>query len=285
MKNLPQLIGVVHLPPLAGAPRASHQHPAEALQIAGGLAVEEALALEQAGYEGVILENFGDTPFYKDRVPPETLASLAIIAAAVRDAVKIQVGINVLRNDARAALAIAAVTGCDFIRVNVLSGLTATDQGLIEGDAATLVRERERLGVSQSVAILADVHVKHAITLSSFDLGLAIEETGLRAMADGVIITGRTTGRLADLQSLQLASQVARENKIPLFIGSGASRDKLKEIRPWVNGIIVGSDLRRDGLAGAPLDLKRLREFEKEFRKAPIQKGMSGKEKKLKKKA
>ena len=189
--KLPKLIGVIHLPPLAGSPGAGHQHPVEALQQAGFLAYREAQMLVQAGFDGIFIENFGDAPFYKTQVPPETIACMAIIAGAVREVSdKVLVGINVLRNDARAALAIAATTGCDFIRVNVLSGVTATDQGIIEGDAAFLLRERERLNAD--VAILADVHVKHGTSLSSGDLGLAIEEVGLRSMADGVIMTDST---------------------------------------------------------------------------------------------
>jgi membrane complex biogenesis BtpA family protein len=257
--SLPKLIGVIHLPPLAGSPAAHHQHPAEALQVAGFQAVREAEALAKAGFDGVFLENFGDAPFFKTQVPPETIASMAVIAAAVRESVKIQVGINVLRNDARAALAIAGVVGCDFIRVNVLSGVTATDQGLIEGDAAYLLRERDRLHVD--VAILADVHVKHGQSLSSSDIGLAIEEVVLRGMADAVIVTGATTGRLVELSVLESASQFARAHQIPLYLGSGASHDNLREIKPWVDGIIVGSALRKGGAAGAPLDPKRVRDF------------------------
>src|SRR4029079_5487495 len=127
---LPSLIGVIHLPALAGAPGSSD--PADALQRAGLQAVKEAQILVKAGFDGLILENFGDVPFYKTQVPPETIASMSVIAAAVREAArKVSLGINVLRNDARAAMAIAAVTGCDFIRVNVLSGVSATDQGWI----------------------------------------------------------------------------------------------------------------------------------------------------------
>ncbi len=264
--KLPQLIGVIHLPPLAGAPRAGSLTPVEALQEAGMLAVREAAALVKAGFNGIILENFGDTPFYKDRVPPETIASLSIIAAAVREAVEVPIGINVLRNDARSALAIAAVTGCDFIRVNVISGVTATDQGLIEGDAAFLIRERARL--QTPVQILADVHVKHGLSLSSSDLNLAIEEVGGRALVDGVIVTGKTTGRLIDLSALQAASQVAKSHQIPIFLGSGATQDTLSEVKPWVDGIIVGSALRKKGQAGAELDMNRIRDFVKAFTKS-----------------
>jgi membrane complex biogenesis BtpA family protein len=263
--KLPRLIGVVHLPPLPGAPHSHGMHPAEALQTAGALAVQEAQALAKAGFDGLILENFGDLPFFSKQVPPETVASMAIIAAAVREVAGVQIGINILRNDSLAALAVAAVTGCDFIRVNVLSGVVATDQGMIEGNAATLIRERERM--HSSVAILADVHVKHGVTLSSFDLGHAIEEAYTRSLADGVILTGRTTGRMIELPLLQRAGRFAKNNGIPIYLGSGATTEALPEIQPWVDGVIVGSDLRRKGRAGAPLDPKRSREFATLFNK------------------
>jgi hypothetical protein len=264
---IPRLIGVIHLPPLAGSPRslAEGEDPSFALQKAGSLAVKEARLLSQAGFEGIILENFGDTPFYSSSVPPETVASLAVIAAAVRESVSIPIGINVLRNDGAAALGIAAVTGCDLIRVNVLTGVAATDQGIIEGQAAKLIRERQRLG-STHIGILADVHVKHARSLSSDDIGIAVEEVALRSLADAVIVTGATTGRSVEMDSLRRASEIARAHDIPVLIGSGATRENLGSLLQYAQGIIVGSDLRQGGKAGAPLDLKRVREFVKAFK-------------------
>ena len=264
MKKLPSLIAVIHLPPLGGSPGASSVHPADALQEAGLHAVREAKILTQAGFDGIILENFGDVPFYKDHVPAETVASMSVIAAAVREATRLPLGINILRNDARAALAIAAVTGCDFIRVNVLSGVAATDQGIIEGSAAELLRERDRLGVD--VQIFADTHVKHARSLSSDDLALGVEETGLRAGANAVIVTGATTGRTMDLNQLKVASQSARTHRIPLYVGSGVTPENSKEIRALVYGVIVGSTLRKGGKAGAPLDAARIKKFVKAWK-------------------
>ncbi len=259
-KSGPELAGVIHLPALAGAPGARGLSASEALSIAGARAVQEAKLLTQAGFDSIILENFGDTPFYKTAVPPETIASMAVIAAAVREVSGLPLGINVLRNDARAALAIAAVAGAQFIRVNVLSGVAATDQGLIEGDAALLVRERERL--APGVRILADVLVKHARTLSGEDLALAIEEVALRAGADGVIVTGATTGRAASTETLRQAAHVCREIKRPLWIGSGMTPASFAELQgvPF-HGVIVGSALRAGGRAGAPLDAKRIKAF------------------------
>jgi membrane complex biogenesis BtpA family protein len=267
MKKLPILVGVIHLPALPGAPGSSELMAAKALQNARDWAVEEAKLLTKAGFDGIIIENFGDVPFYKTEVPPETIASMAIIAAAVRaSAPKVKLGINVLRNDARSALAIAAVTGADFIRVNVLSGVAATDQGMVEGNAADLVRERVRLNAKE-VLILADVHVKHAQTLSSKNLALAIEEVSGRGGADGVIISGYTTGRSPDAAKLLEAQDAVRELNIPLYIGSGASVEALPGLAKDKVRIIVGSAIRRGGKAGAPIDEKRLKQFSEAWKK------------------
>lgn len=255
----PRLIGVIHLPSLPGAPGSHGLSPTTALQKAGAQAVREARLLAQAGFEALIVENFGDAPFFKTRVSAETVASMAIIAGALREATRLPVGVNILRNDALSALAVAAVAGCDFIRVNVLSGVAATDQGVIEGHAAELLRERDRLHAH--VAIFADAHVKHARSLSSHKLSLAVEELALRSHADAVIITGATTGRAIGPESLLEASEAAREIGTPLFVGSGTTADNVGEILKHADGVIVGSSLRKGGRAGAPLDARRLKAF------------------------
>jgi len=265
--QLPRLIGVVHLPPLGGAPLARGMTPAQALAYAGEWAVGEVRALTRAGFEGLIIENLGDAPFYKDRVPPETVASMSVIAAACREVTDLPIGINLLRNDGASALAVAAVTGAEFIRVNVISGVVATDQGLIEGKGAELVRERARLGVEGELAIFADVLVKHARTLSSDDLEIAIEDTALRGGADAVILTGASTGRAADPRMLERAGDIGRAHGIATFVGSGATVDSLEFLAHHISGVIVGSALREGGRAGEVLDPARTRAFAREFHK------------------
>jgi membrane complex biogenesis BtpA family protein len=268
MNKLPNLIGVIHLSPLPGSPGAGKSTASVVLAKALALASAEAKMLAQNGFDGIILENFGDIPFYKTSVPPETIASLAIIAASIRAiAPKVKLGINVLRNDAKSALAIAAVTGADFIRVNVLSGVAATDQGMIEGEAAEILRERIRLN-AEEILILADVHVKHAQTLSSSDIALAIEEISGRGGADAVIISGATTGRYPDEVKLLEAVHAAKKCGVPLYIGSGATIDSLHELAKHSVRVIVGSALRKNGKAGADLQLQKVREFSRAFAKA-----------------
>ncbi len=117
---------MLHLPALPGSPASSqtlteiHDHVGRDVQ-----------ALAEGGVNGLMMENFGDVPFYPDRVPAHVLAHMTALACAVRAQTDLPLGINVLRNDGRSALAIAHAVGASFIRVNVLCGAGVTDQGVI----------------------------------------------------------------------------------------------------------------------------------------------------------
>ncbi len=160
-------------------------------------ALADAEALVAGGLDGFIVENFGDAPFYGDRVPVWTVADMAVLVERIRAAVGDEplVGVNVLRNDAGAALAIAAASGAAFIRVNVHTGVMHTDQGTLSGRAADTLRQRRMLDAE--VEILADVAVKHAIAPAGFDLAQAAKDTAYRGLADGLIVTGSGTGAAA----------------------------------------------------------------------------------------
>jgi hypothetical protein len=246
--NPPSLIGMVHLLPLSGSPRFAGKFD-QVLE----RAVADALVLEDAGFGGLMIENFGDDPFYADHVPPVTVAGITAAVSAVQTAVSIPIGVNVLRNDAIAALGIAAVTGAAYIRVNVLTGTMFTDQGTIEGNAADVARERLRL--CPDTLILADVLVKHA----SPPPGLTIEQAGLdtwqRGGADALIVSGHGTGAEPDLdQALRLRQAVPEAH---ILIGSGANPANLCLLAQAANGAIVGTSLKVGGRAGEMVDASR----------------------------
>ncbi|MCB1077266.1 MAG: BtpA/SgcQ family protein [Verrucomicrobiae bacterium] len=243
------LIGVVHLPPLPGAPgwRRDMESVIER-------AVADARTYATAGFRAVVIENFGDTPFFKDAVPPETVAAMAAAAGAVRSALggEFPIGFNVLRNDASAALGLCAAFGGAFIRVNVHSGTMLTDQGIIEGRAAETLRKRQSLGLSDSVVILADVMVKHASPLGEVSLALMAEDTFHRGHADALIVTGEGTGKATPLDRLRAVREAVPE--APLFAGSGVTLETLADTLSVANGVIVGSSLKRHGRLDAPVD-------------------------------
>jgi hypothetical protein len=248
---------MVHLPPLPGSPSA-----ALAMNRIVDRAVGEAALLARTGFDAVIVENFGDAPFAADHVAPETTAAMAVVVRQVVDAVDIPVGVNVLRNDAFAALAVAAVAGAAFIRVNILCGTYATDQGLICGPAHALLRRRACL--APQVRITADVHVKHAVPISQPDLALAAQEAAYRAGADALIVSGPATGAATDLRAVQTVREAAPDR--PVWIGSGVTTDTVAECLRAADGVIVGTSLRRGGEIMAQLDPRRVRTLVKAAR-------------------
>lgn len=247
----PALIGVVHLPALPG--NASSMLSMDAVI---DHALADARTLAAAGFDAAFIENFGDAPFGKT-LPASSLAAMSVVADRVRQNVNLRLGINALRNDPIAALAIAAATGATFIRVNVHTGVYATDQGLIEGTAAETLRYRKALG--RRIAILADVHVKHAMPLSNIDIAQAARDTAHRGLADGLIVTGQATGAAVDLEDLRRVASAVPDRRV--FIGSGATAENIAALLKHAGGVIVGTSLKTDGKVTNPIDLDRARAF------------------------
>jgi membrane complex biogenesis BtpA family protein len=246
------IIGVVHLLPLPTSPRWGGS-----LKAVIDRAEQEVTALASGGVDGVIVENFFDAPFTKNQVDPAVVSAMTLIVQRLMNLVTLPMGINVLRNDAQSAIAIATCVRAQFIRVNVLTGVMATDQGLIEGQAHQLLRYRRELG--SDVKILADVLVKHARPLGSPNLTTAVQETIQRGLADGVILSGWATGSPPTLEDLELASAAA--NGTPVFIGSGASWENISTLMQAADGVIVSSSLKRRGRIEQPIDPIRVSQF------------------------
>jgi uncharacterized protein len=243
------LIGVIHLSPLPGSPAYGGS-----LRSVVARAAKEARLLAGCGFDGLIIENYGDLPFMASRVEADTVAAMAVIASEIKQAVKVPVGINVLRNDARSALAIAGVTGCEFVRVNVLVGAFATSEGLIAGEPGEVLRSRDR--VAPGALIFADTMVKHASPLAPTTLGEDVLDVVERGRADAVIVTGARTGRppAADDLEVVTASLKAAGLAVPVFVGSGADPDNAGDFLRLSDGLIVGSYIRRGGRAGETID-------------------------------
>jgi len=250
-KSKKAFVGVVHLPATPGAPRYSGDRRAILRR-----ATEDARALIAGGVDALVVENFGDAPFYRENVPAETVASLTLAVAAVQDlAGELPVGVNVLRNDARAALGIAATTGARFVRVNVHVGAAVTDQGLIQGEAAQTVRERQRL--CPGVGLVCDVHVKHATPLGSESLLDAARDTLHRGLADALILSGVATGAppsAEDLSTVRKALPGAT-----LWIGSGLDERNARKLLAHVDGAIIGTALKHGGSVGERVDPERVK--------------------------
>ncbi|MBC1212759.1 BtpA/SgcQ family protein [Trichormus variabilis ARAD] len=251
-KTRTPIIGVVHLLPLPTSPRWGGS-----LKAVIDRAEQEATALASGGVDGIIVENFFDAPFTKNQVDPAVVSAMTVVVQRIQNLVTLPIGLNVLRNDGKSAMAIASCVRAQFIRVNVLTGVMATDQGLIEGEAHELLRYRRELG--SDVQILADVLVKHARPLSSPNLTVAVKDTIERGLADAVILSGWATGSPPNQEDLELACDAA--NGTPVFIGSGASWENIATLLQAANGVIVSSSLKRHGRIEQPIDPIRVSQF------------------------
>ncbi|HEY2587766.1 MAG TPA: BtpA/SgcQ family protein [Tepidisphaeraceae bacterium] len=248
--NVPKpVIGMLHLLPLPGSPRFGGSM--EAIRTA---MLRDAETLAAGGVHAFMIENFGDVPFYPNCVPASVVAQITALALQVRQRFERPLGINVLRNDGCAALAAAHAVGAQFIRVNVLCGARVADQGLIQGIAHDLLRDRAIL--RSDVKILADVDVKHSAPLSPRPLADEVADTLHRGLADALVVSGSGTGQRTDPQHVRTVKAAAGD--APVFIGSGASPETIGDYLPHCDGFIVGSAFKRDGRVEEPVDPQRV---------------------------
>ncbi len=244
------VIGMLHAPPLPGSPRYGGDFAAVERAV-----LRDAEALSQGGVHALLLENFGDAPFFPGRVPTHTATHLSALALAVRRACDLPLGINVLRNDGLSALAVAAAAGAAFVRVNVLTGARVTDQGIVQGIAHELLRYRRELGAD--VRVVADVAVKHSAPLADYPLQDEVKDAVQRGLADILVVSGAGTGQPVDPERLQAVKAAAGE--APVWLGSGVTPESLSTLAPHADGFIVGTALKRDGVPTHPVDPARVR--------------------------
>jgi membrane complex biogenesis BtpA family protein len=173
--------------------------------------------LKEGGITAVLLENFGDVPYFKDSAGVETIACMTKIISSLH--IDIPFGVNVLRNGAKAAIAIVYATGGSFVRCNILSGALLTDQGIIEENSAPIMRYRKNL--APTIGVSADVLVKHVYPLTPISLQDVARDTVYRALADSLIVTGSRTGVPPLLGDLKVVKEAVHDRL--LLAGSGVT--------------------------------------------------------------
>jgi membrane complex biogenesis BtpA family protein len=244
------IIGMVHLPPLPGSPRWDG-----AMARVVALALADAHALVDGGVDAVLVENFGDAPFTPGRVEPATVAAMSVVAAEVRRALpRTMLGVNVLKNDARSALAVAAAVGAEFIRVNVHAGAVLADQGIVQSDAYGTLRDRRLLGAD--VAIFADVGGKHAVPLGPVDIDQIARDLVHRGLADALVVSGPATGQATPLGDVKRVRGAVAD--VPILVGSGVTAETAAELLSVADGVIVGTSVKRNGDVRLPVERARV---------------------------
>ena len=244
------IIGMVHCLPLPGTPGFDGD-----FQKIIDQAVQDAITLEKAGVDAVIVENMGDTPFAA-LLDKAQIVALTAAAQKVREAVKIPIGIDAAFNDCEPSRAIAGMCGADFVRIPVFVDTVLFSDGIIYPCARKCVNYRKAMGL-EHVKILADVQVKHAHMLNP---QITVEMSAKDAVsngADGIIVTGALIGAETPLDMIQRVQDAV---KVPVFAGSGVNSKNIHDQLQIADGCIIGSSLKKDGVLTNPIDYELVRE-------------------------
>lgn len=162
----------------------------------------------------------------------------------------------------------------DFVRVeNYVFGHVA-DEGLVNSCAGKLLRYRKSIG-AENIAIFSDIKKKHSS--HSITADVSISETAHAAkffLADGVILTGSSTGQPAsvnELKGIKISIQTKKnfffwqnvfldlreKVKFPIFIGSGITTENAQDFK-LADAFIVGSYFKKDGHWRNELEPKKI---------------------------
>lgn len=249
------VIGMVHVGALPGTPRS-----VRAVSDLSRAAATDAGVLAECGYDAIIIENMHDAPYTRGDVGPEIVSAMTACALAVRAAAPdTPLGVQILAGANRAALGVALAAGASFIRAENFVFAHVADEGLMpEADAGPLLRYRKAIG-AEHIAVLADIKKKHAAHAITGDVSLA--ETAAAAEfsgADGVIVTGASTGRETTLEDLREAGGAT---SLPLLAGSGVTAGTVRQTLGACRGVIVGSTIKERGDWRRPVDAGRAAAF------------------------
>jgi len=254
------LIGMIHLAALPGSPEYARGGEMS-LELIILRAVEEAKVYRDAGFHALMIENMHDRPYLKGTVGPETVAAMTAVGREVRRVVSLPLGVQVLAGANREALAVALACGACFVRVEGYVFAHVADEGIIESDAGVLLRYREQIGAGH-VKVFADVKKKHAAHAITADLSVAeTAQAAEFALADGVIVTGTSTGRQTEPDEV---NAVAGAVGILVLVGSGVTPENIGKY-PQTDGFIIGSSVKRDGHWANAIDSQRVQAMAKAF--------------------
>jgi uncharacterized protein len=228
------IIGVIHLPPLPGF--------AASPGIDGVLekALADQRALEAGGAHGVLVENEEDHP-HEVVAGPATIAHMTRVTATLVAHASVPVGIEILLNDPRASLAVAAASGARFIRTDYfVDRMERPEYGEMLIDPDGVLAFRRRLGADH-ILVIADIQVKYARMLERRPLADSARIARVHG-ADAIVVTGTATG----LAPLPAEIRDARNGApdCPVLIGSGLDAGNTGTLLPFADGAIVGTSLK-----------------------------------------
>ena len=244
------VIAMIHVQALPGTPKQQFQ-PQEII----AKALEEARIYKAAGVDALMIENMHDVPYLKNDVGHEISSVMAIIAYLIKQEIDLPLGIQILAGANKAALAVAKAAAIDFVRVEGFVFAHTADEGIIEAQAAEIMRYRKQIGASD-ILIFTDIKKKHSSHAITEDISLL--DTALAAgffLTNGVIVTGNHTGSTASTTDLAVLHE---KLDFPVLVGSGVNLENVATYFPICDAMIIGSYFKEKGYWENPIDKQRV---------------------------
>jgi len=233
------LVGMIHLPPLPGATNYMGQPFDQIVE----QAMHDARALHTAGFRAGIIQNTHDLPFTAT-APPETIAFLSVVGWEIRRELNWPIGVNILKNDAPGALAVAAAVDAEFVRLKVYVGAVVGAEGVLAPAAADALRTRQRIG--SRTEIWADLFDRTSVPLVPQPLEQIAEWATKFGGASVVIVTGDSWA--STLSMVRTTRSVLPDT--PIAIGGGVTLANVREALDVADVAIVGSALEERPFTG-----------------------------------
>jgi hypothetical protein len=245
------VIAMVHFPGLPGRPRHDRAGGrAHLLDVVG----RDLEVLQDAGVDAVLFCNEADIP-YQLTVGPEIPAAMAAVIGELRPSIRVPFGVNILW-DANASVALARATGASFVR-EVLTGVYESDLGLIAPALGELAGYQAAIGAAD-VALFDNITPEFSSSIGSRTVGERARSASFLGV-DAILVSGPQAGVPMNMSDLRAAKAAAPDT--PVLANTGVQADRLAEILPVADGVIVGTSLKVDGITWNPVDPDRARRF------------------------
>lgn len=230
------LIGMIHLPSLLSI--ASGRLQGAPLRHAIRNALADLSALEQAGFDGALIENDNDKP-HTEFANAFQIANFSIIAQEVCKQAKIPIGVQMMLNDWQASFAIAKAVGAKFTRLDVFVDHVSCDWGEINPNPTKIIAYKNQ--IYPELLLLTDIQVKYKTVLKPRPLTTSAK-LAIQKGSDGLIITGNATGIETPIEKI---IEVRKKfPHFPIFVGAGVHETNIQEQLSFANGAIVGTSIK-----------------------------------------
>jgi membrane complex biogenesis BtpA family protein len=246
------VIAMAHIGALPGTPL---------FDAAGGMGklidgvAKDVEKLQAGGVHAIMFGNENDRP-YQFKAPPEGIAAMTSVIAAIKPMLKVPFGVNYLW-DPSASVAIACATGASFAR-EIFTGLFASDMGLWQPDAATALRLRRNLG-RPDLKLLFNINAEFAASLDTRPIELRAKSAVFSSLADAILVSGPLTGQTTATSDLRKVRDAVPD--VPVLANTGVKIDNVKDIFSIADGCVIGTHLKVDGITWNPVDGDRVKRF------------------------